>query len=230
MKRLAIGLILYFCFLLITLPASFMDRMAAHFSKGAIRLANAGGTFWHGSATLGISGQACGFLSWKVSPMELLLARLHIRFDSGMEILASPSGIEMKHVSLDLPASVLALLSRQMKSIQPQGNIRISAGDFLFSGRSRGQISAIWENASSPFSRVNPLGSYRITITGAGSAFEIGLETLSGPLDLSGKGSWSERKGIQFSGTGQSGNEGVLELLRLTGSSIGGEKYALRLF
>ena len=162
--------------------------------------------------------------------MELLLARLHIRFDSGMEILATPSGIELKNVSLDLPASILARMSRQMKAIRPQGDIRISAGDFLFSSRSKGQISAIWENASSPFSHVNPLGSYRITITGTGPTFEIGLETVNGPLALSGKGTWTKKGGVQFSGFGQSGNEGVVEFLRLAGPAVGGGRYALRLF
>lgn len=230
MKRIAAGLLLYFAFLIATLPASFLDRLMDHYTHGVLRLSNAEGTLWHGSGTLGISGKISGNYAWKIAVPEILLGRLVTHFSSGMELIAKPASIEIRHAVIDLPASVLSLLGKQVSAIEPGGMIRVKTNEFTLSGKSRGEISAQWENATSPISRVNPLGTYNLTIRGSGDKLDLSLGTVEGPLMLAGNGTWSEQGGLKFSGTGQSKNEGIAELLRLAGPPLGGGRYALRLF
>jgi general secretion pathway protein N len=45
---------------------------------------------------------------------------------------------------------------------------------------------------------VRPLGSYRVDINGLGSRAELKLQTLTGPLQLSGAGTWEARAGLRF--------------------------------
>lgn len=229
MKRIAAGLLLYFAFLIATLPASFLDRILDHYSGGVLRLSNAEGTLWHGSGTLGISGKISGNYSWKIAVPEIFLGRLHMKFDSGMELVFRPGSIEIRHASFDLPASALSLLGKQIRAIGPGGLIHIRTKEFTLSGKSSGEISAQWENATSTISRVNPLGTYDLTIRGSGDKIGLSLGTAEGPLMLAGNGTWSERNGLKFSGTGQSNNQGIAELLRMAAPPLGGGRYALRI-
>ena len=50
-------------------------------------------------------------------------------------------------------------------------------------------------------SAVNPLGSYRINLTGAGERLDASLTTISGPLLLEGKGGFSRNQGLKFQAT-----------------------------
>lgn len=230
MKKIATALLLYAAFLIASLPAAFLDRMLDHYSDGILRLSNTEGTFWHGSGTLGVSGKFSGYYAWRISFPELILGKLHMRLDSGMELIMKPAHLEIRHASLDLPASVLSLLGKQMSALRPGGMLHIKANDFILSRKSSGEFMAKWENATSPLSRVNPFGSYNLTVRGQGGRLDLDLDTAEGPLTLSGKGAWSKQGGLQFSGIGQSADPGVAQLLRLAGPPLGGGRYALRLF
>ncbi len=228
MKRIIAGCFIYFAFLIVTLPASFLDSIFSHYSGGALRVTNAQGTLWHGSATLGINGVDAGRYAWKIRLLELMLGRLHVAFDSGADIVLKPAGLEMKHVSVELPASALSLLGKELASIRPSGLLKIRSDEFAFSKHSSGTLTADWENAASPLSNVNPLGSYRVTVNGEGEALRISLDTLKGPLRLTGSGLWSDKSGFRFNGTGESAEPGISGLLRIAGRDMGGGKYALR--
>lgn len=228
MKRIIAGCLIYFAFLIVTLPASFLDSMFSHYSGGALRITNAQGTLWRGSATLGINGVDAGHYAWKIHLLELMLGRLHMAFDSGADIVFKPAGFEMKHVSVELPASAIALLGKELASIRPGGLLKIRSDEFTFSKHSSGTLTADWEDAASPLSHVNPLGSYRMTVKGDGGALRISLDTLNGPLRLAGSGAWSDKSGLSFNGTGESAEPGISGLLRIAGRDMGGGKYALR--
>ncbi len=228
------GIVLYLVFLVATVPVAMLDGISNRFSNGKIRFSETKGTVWQGSATLGIEGKPSGRFSWRVSLDEMLLARLHVAImEEGekerTDVVLTPSELELKHVSLTLPASLLCLFDKQLETVKPGGELHVHADDFMLSKSIRGEIIAQWDNASSSLTRVDPLGSYRIHARGNASNIEISLETLNGPLFLKGSGSWSQKGGLKFNGAGESKNEGLSDLLRLAGPALGGGVYALKL-
>ncbi len=224
-----LGICIYAGFLVATLPAALLNSI----TDGAVRFANTQGTLWHGTATIGIYGKAAGEISWKITAYEILLGKLHAEVTEQGEpgptdVMLSSSGLELKHVSLTLPAAIMSVLGKQMHAIETGGELHAKAEDFVLSKASKGEMVIEWTNASSPLSHVNPLGTYRIHVKGSGTGLEIALETLHGELSLQGNGSWTERGGMRFSGTGESKNEGISELLRITGNPVGPGRYALK--
>ena len=226
------GIGLYALFLAATMPATLLDGFSNHFSKGIVRFSEAQGTIWHGSATLGIQGQAAGRFSWKIAPAEIAIGRLHVSLEGEKErgdLVLTPSKLELARLSLSLPASLLGLLDKRLESIRPGGEIHVQSEDFMLSNIARGEIVAQWDNANSPLVRVDPLGSYRIHAYGQASKLGLSLETLNGPLFLKGSGSWSRNSGLQFSGTGESKEEGLSGLLRIAGPAQGNGVYSISL-
>ncbi len=59
-------------------------------------------------------------------------------------------------------------------------------------------MSVELREAASAVSPVRPLGSYRIDVASSGSKADLSLTTLSGPLLLTGNGSWNGRAGVSF--------------------------------
>lgn len=226
------GICLYVLFLAATVPARMADGIANHFSDGKIRLSGAKGTLWHGSATLGILGRSSGEFSWQIKPAELFLGRLHLVLSEGemgpADILLSPSGAELKHVSLTLPASILSLAGKPVEAFRPSGALRVKAEDFMLTDSAKGDISAEWSNADASLGRVHPLGTYQILASGTGQGMAISLATVNGPLILKGGGSWSKKDGLKFSATGESKDEGLEDLLRVIGNPMGGGVYSLK--
>jgi general secretion pathway protein N len=66
-----------------------------------------------------------------------------------------------------------------------------------------GQVSVDWLRAASGLSTIRPLGDYRISLQGNGPSMEAQLSTLSGKLQLAGKGSFDNAAGMRFNGTAQ---------------------------
>ena len=65
-------------------------------------------------------------------------------------------------------------------------------------GQMHGRATIELREAASAMTPVRPLGSYRVDIDGQGSRADVGLQTLSGPLKLTGKGTWDARAGLRF--------------------------------
>ena len=55
----------------------------------------------------------------------------------------------------------------------------------------RGSGTIEWRNAGSALTSVAPLGAYELRVTCAGAALEADLRTLSGPVELEGRGGWA---------------------------------------
>ncbi len=225
------GILLYLAFLVATIPASMMDVISNRLSSGKIRFSDAEGSFWKGSATLGVLGREGERFSWKIFPGEMLRGKVHASVMEGgrrMDVIASPDMLQLKDVSLTLPASILALTGKGIESIDPGGEFQIEARDFVVSKSMKGSITGKWMNASSSVSSINPLGSYVFSGKGKDRSIELSLDTLNGPLILKGTGSWSEKEGLRFSAMGESKSEGVSDLLRVLGTPVGDGLYSLK--
>ncbi|TXT41425.1 MAG: proteinral secretion pathway protein N [Comamonadaceae bacterium] len=116
------------------------------------------------------------------------------------------------------PAQLLSGLGTPFNTMAPQGQLALStqglsltwaAGRLQVAGQTQLQL----QDLSSRLSTLSPMGSYRFTLTG-GSAPELLLVTLKGPLQLSGRGQWVGGK-LRFAGEASSTPEHLSALSNL---------------
>jgi general secretion pathway protein N len=225
-----VGLVFYFIFLVAMIPATSINTLLAHYVDKNIQIANAQGTLWHGSGNL----YGMEEISWRIKVPELLLGHLHVLVmnrDAAqpMDVFISTARIELKHVSLTLPATLLSDFARPLKLMAPGGRLIVGTEDFSVADTFLGSVNLDWQNASSALSRVSPIGSYHFDVTGLGHHLDIKLDTQDGPLSLAGKGAWSPQSGLYFTGTASSENEQFLALLNLIGKPAGNGTYSIHI-
>jgi general secretion pathway protein N len=110
--------------------------------------------------------------------------------------------IDKLHVTL--PASIMAVGAPQLGPYQLQGTLEAGSEHLaLDAGGMSGQITVDWLRAASGLSEIRPLGDYRIMLQGNGAAVDAQLSTLSGKLQLAGKGGFDAASGMRFTGTAQ---------------------------
>ena len=224
------GLMFYFICLAATIPATFVNTLLAHYLNQKIQIANTQGTLWHGSGNL----YGMQEISWRIKVPELLLGHLHVlvmnkNTDQPMDVFISPARIELKHVTLTLPATLLSDFARPLKLMAPGGRLIVGTEDFSVSNTFLGSVNLDWQNASSALSRVSPIGTYHFHVTGLGHHLDINLDTQDGPLFLAGKGTWSPESGMDFTGTASSENEQFSALLNLVGKPAGNGTYSIHI-
>ncbi|MFP5406810.1 MAG: type II secretion system protein N, partial [Gammaproteobacteria bacterium] len=101
--------------------------------------------------------------------------------------------------SLSLPSVELGRLGSPWNSIRPSGALAVRWETLTVrNGQLTGQASIELSDMASAMTPVRPLGSYRIEINGEGPRADLGIQTLSGPLLLSGTGTWDARAGLRF--------------------------------
>ena len=179
--------------ILVRAPAAWLgDWLQAH---SRVRLMDARGTLWNGSALLALSdGRRMavlpGRIAWRIDVPSLLAARLAARVEhpfSTAPILlsADASRMTLKSGSAQMPASSLGVLGAPFNTIRPGGVLELRWSDLALGGGAlAGSVQLDWRDAQSALSTVAPLGSYRVQI----SAGSVRLETVKGPLHLQGSG------------------------------------------
>ena len=196
MKRLLLVLLLLLTVLVTVVvfaPAAWVGDWIAERSR--VRLVDARGTVWRGSALLGMSdGRATtlvpGRIDWRLDPLP----------EPGMEIshpwLAAPLKLSVRGNALvfgagsaRLPAGVLASAGMPFNTLRPGGTLeaRWSQGE-LRGGALTGEVQIDWRDATSALSPLASLGTYRIRVTGRGDTATLDLHTLRGPLQMEGSG------------------------------------------
>ena len=194
---------------LLNAPARWFTGALAQVSQGRVLLGDARGTLWHGSAQMTLTGGAGssdtatlpGRLAWQLWPSWTGLQadlqadccmqqpwRLSLRPQWGGATLALADSLSQ------WPAQWLTGLGTPWNTVQAEGQLTLTtqglvmewaAGRLLLSGRAQLDASQI----ASRLSTLKPMGSYRITVLG-GATPNLQLETLEGPLQLSGRGQW----------------------------------------
>jgi general secretion pathway protein N len=202
-------------------PAQWADRAVQRATGGRVELAEATGTIWNGSATLvlasgaGREGARDGSrsslpdaLSWRLSPWPLLsgTVELTLRHPSALvgplTISAYADGrLQLGATTLRLPAAMLAGLGAPWNTVRPGGIVSVHTdGLEVAQGRCRGSLTADWEYASSALSPVSPIGHYRLQTSGPYPGTRLELQTISGPLELTGSGTIAEGGRLRFNG------------------------------
>jgi len=183
-------------------PAAWLgDALEA---RSRLRLVDARGTVWQGSAILGVSdGRETtllpGRLEWRV--VGIGAAQVSHPW------LARPLGVSLASGRLAVaqgearvPAGVLAGLGAPFNTVRPGGVLEIVWTDAELAGSVfRGEVRVDWRDARSALSTVAPLGTYRLLLSGAGSEPSFTLQTLQGPLQLSGNGRMTGSR-VRFQG------------------------------
>lgn len=200
--------------LIVTAPATLLARTVEAGSNGKFALANASGTVWHGSATPAIRQHtgnlvALEKLHWDVDWLPLFTGKIITRLrwenvEQALPMVATISfnQIELRNAILPLQAALLGELTPMLQPVQLSGKMQIKSDLFTFSKSGiNGSAIADWTNAGSVLSTVNPLGSYRINLAGAGERLDVTLITTSGALLLEGKGSFTQNQGLKFQAT-----------------------------
>ena len=198
----AAALIAYAATLVAFAPATLLDARLEQISDGRLRLAGAEGTLWSGAGWIevrdanGTAGVARR-IAWRVLPESLLRGRLaaEVELDQAAKpfpVAISLSRIEVADAGIRLPAAALGLGMPKLAPLRLTGDVLVNIPRLsLERGRMDGDATLQWLAAGSALTPISPLGEYEVRLSAAGSTVQAALSTLQGPLQLDGKGSWS---------------------------------------
>jgi general secretion pathway protein N len=239
------GLVFYLLFLIIEMPASWFAWGLNRYTQGSVRLDPTAGSLWGGNGRLVIyypptTPHDFGQTEWRINPFWLFAGRVQLSLlanhqDKRIKTtlgLARHSFL-LKETEAEFPAAFVAQLYIPLSLISPQGKVRISTGDLTLSpGKVDGVAALEWMNAGSSLSSVQPLGDYRLDITGAEKNANLKLTTLRGDLEFTGQGQWQPQTGqVQINGSAlPRARAGELEsLLNMLGPDQGSNRRALNI-
>jgi general secretion pathway protein N len=183
-------------------PATLIDARLEQASSGRLRLAEAQGSVWSGAGWIEVrdtEGKAgiAKRLAWRALPGSLLRGRLAAEVTLDLDAKPFPveislSGIEIAQAGILLPAAALGLGMPRLAAFGLSGEVRVDIARLsLERGRMDGDATLQWRAAGSALTPLSPLGTYEVRISAAGSSVHAILRTLEGPLQLEGKGAWS---------------------------------------
>jgi general secretion pathway protein N len=185
-------------------PAAWLGDWLEARSK--LRLLDARGTVWHGSALLGFSNGrettvVPGRVEWRVdavSPVRVSVS--HPWLTAPLALSLGTQAIGFTKGTARVPAGVLASTGAPFNTIRPGGVLELAWSQGEIRGAAlTGELQVDWRDAQSALSTVVPLGSYRLRISGTGQPPAIELSTLAGPLQMQGTGTMVGSR-IRFNG------------------------------
>lgn len=188
--------------LIVLAPATLIDARLERASDGRLRLAEAQGSLWSGAGWVEIRdahGRAgvARRLAWRVLPESLLRGRLvaEVELDQAAKpfpVTISLSRIEIADAGINLPAAALGLGMPKLAAFRLTGDVRVDIPHLsLERGRMDGDATLQWRAAGSALTPISPFGEYEVHFKAVGPAVHAALRTLEGPLQLEGKGTWS---------------------------------------
>jgi len=205
-------------------------------SHGRLRLVDARGTVWSGSAMIGVSdGRQVllipGRISWTIGLAAVASGRMtaevaHSSLPAPLAVSLAPRSITVKAGQSELPAALLVALGTPFNTIRPGGALGLRWTDIeIKDGALAGNLQVEWRDAQSALSPVAPLGSYRLQIAGAGDTARVQLDTLRGPLRLQGSGTVKGGR-ISFRGVASADPQmrpALIGLISVLGRRVGDE-------
>jgi general secretion pathway protein N len=206
-------------------PARWLAAVVNQRSDGRMLLEDARGTVWDGSAVLSLTGGAGSLdasrlpsrLGWQLQPTW---TGLQLRFTAtccmaqawAWQLQPQWGGatLSLSDMPSVWPAQLLAGLGTPFNTLALRGQLGLSSTGFnLAWSAGRLQVGGLLQldaqAMSSRLSTLSPMGSYRLAVTG-GVTPTLKLDTLAGPLQLSGRGQWVGGK-LQFNGEATSAAE-----------------------
>jgi general secretion pathway protein N len=218
-------------------PATWLGSLVEQRTGGRLTLGDAQGTLWRGSAFIGgaaggdgpVTPLLPGRFSWTISPLALV-GMVDLRLENP-EALAQPvtfkgswSQWRLSPSALLLPAAGLAGLGAPLNTIAPSGVMRLSWTGLELALANRqiainGRTTLEMSDMASRLSSIRPLGSYALALDWQGQQAQLTLNSVKGPLLLSGRGNLNNGR-LQFSGQAEAApgsEEALTNLLNLLG-------------
>ena len=227
---------LYLLFLIVTAPAWLVVWALPKIAPFPIDVQDSRGSLWRGTfdgvrAALP-TGQNLQFdtIKWQLQPWRLLRAELAARLDlSGPQLQGKGAvskgifgGIKLRDVTASAPASLLPMAVPALAIWNPAGTLDFVAANFNYAGaESSGKANVTWRQASLALSPVKPLGEYGLAVDAHDGAINYQLTTVSGALQLEGKGRWAANGAPSFLGSARAQPNfaaQLADLLRLLGT------------
>lgn len=222
-RLIALLSVMYLLFLCASAPASLLGR--AFSLPPGVALDQLQGSLWHGSAGKLSIASRLGIIQvndvhWAVQWSYLLRGELALQVDSAaaagtLSVARGFGGWRLLHADLALPAADLAQILPALAIWQPVGEVQLLSDGFAPNAAAPGAVQVSWRNAGVNLSPLQPLGDYRLRLSGAGDKITARLETESGKLQLAGQGEYSPQRGLIFSGSAQAETKYAQELQAL---------------
>ena len=201
LRLVAAGLLLYFLFLLVTLPAHWLGEALTRTTGGVLRLQNASGSIWQGAGTLTLnsvgSAPLTTRLNWDIHPLWLLTGTLRADLQArGEPSLRARIGVGYKSVQLndleaEFPAAQLPTFYPPATLIGPTGKIQLTAGELIFNNKGMtGEAQLTWLGAGGRLGGLSEIGDYRLRLSGQDGVVNLQAATLKGAIQLDARGSW----------------------------------------
>ncbi|MFN7834629.1 MAG: type II secretion system protein N [Burkholderiaceae bacterium] len=195
-------------------PAHWLTNRLAALTHNRLTAVQVEGSLWRGQAQLAVAdGRAQptfsalpGALQWDVAVASQILrgrwpsiSLRHENLPVPLQLSKQGDSLVWNDGSLTFPAQWLSNLGAPWNTIRPEGRIaarwQVGQSDGAF------RIDVDWQDAQSALSVVRPLGQYRFTLEQTvPPILRLTLQTLQGPLRMTGTGQWSARDGWQFKG------------------------------
>jgi general secretion pathway protein N len=239
------GLVFYLLFLIIETPASWFAWGLNRYTQGSVRLDPTAGSLWGGKGRLVIyypptMPHDFGQTEWRINPLWLIAGRVQLSVQTSHQdrqikttLGVAGNSFMLKDTEAELPAAFVARLYTPLSLVTPQGKVRITTeGLALSPDKMDGTATLEWLNASSSLSSVQPLGDYRLEITGAEKNASLKLTTLRGDLEFTGQGSWQLQTGqVQINGSAlpRARASELGSFLNMLGADQGGGRRALNI-
>ncbi len=239
------GFVFYLLFLIIELPASWFAWGLNRYTQGSVRIDPIAGSLWSGKGRLAIyypstTPHDLGQTKWQINPLWLLTGHARVSLQTNhpdkritTTLVLTRTSLRLQDTDVEFPAAFVSQLHAPLSLIGPQGRVKIStSGLAVAPEKMEGTAVLEWLNAGSSLSSVQPLGDYRLDITGADKIANLRLTTLRGDLELTGQGQWQLPTGqLQISGFAlPRARAGELEsLLTMIGKDEGGGKRTLNI-
>jgi hypothetical protein len=239
------GLFFYLLFLIIEMPASWFAWGLNRYTQGTVRLDPIAGSLWSGKGRLVIyypptTPHEFGQAEWRINPLWLVAGRVQLSLQTSHQerrikttLGVARNSFILKNTEAEFSAPFVAQLYSPLSLISPQGKVRVNAEDLALSPEKMDGVATLeWLNAGSGLSSVQPLGDYRLEITGAEKNANLKLTTLRGDLEFTGQGRWQPQTGqVQINGSAlPRARAGELEsMLNMLGANQGGGKRALNI-
>lgn len=242
-RHVAFGALAFAAGLVWLLPATLLDRRISNVTSGAIRVAAAEGTVWSGQGYIDLrrDGKPTGYsryVSWRFIPRSVFQGQLEFAFrlnHSGKDIpvVFGLSGIELRDVSIDLPAISLEMAMPEILPLGLGGDLSLNLAEVVLNGnQSTGRGRIEWRNVASAMTAVAPLGHYQIDIVGELMTRKVAVRTLEGPLQINGEGEWPAGTPPVFRGNARVPPElqqQLAPMLRLIAAEKGPGDFELRI-
>jgi len=236
-KLVLLGVAAYLAFLVVNLPAAWLEVALERSSGGKLTLGETAGTVWKGQGALALrssgSYRRLAELDWKLRPLALFAGRLSFALSgSAPDALIRANlnfglgGVTLNELDVNAPARAFEQAIPALVLAKPEGRVRLQA-NHIEAGKDslRGAVTLDWTDVGLPGLNTPRLGDYRLQITGKGDSANVSLVTLRGDLRLNAQGDWraAQPNTVQLRGTAQfpperKDIEALLPLLGIRGS------------